>query len=80
MAKWQRLTPHADLALIGDFAERFPGAGGPDDVFTDVSFGTVMAFAVEAKERGEYRERYNWIWNELNKGSDDNVGSNTGSK
>lgn len=78
MAKWQRLTPHADVALIGDFAERF--GLDPDWVFENKSFGTVMAFAVESKERGEYRERFNWIYNELNKGTNDNVGGDTGGK
>jgi len=80
MAKWQRLTPHTDVSLVADFAERFPGAGGPDDVFTDISFGTIMAFAVESKERGEYRERYNYIWGELNRGTHDNTGSNNRGK
>lgn len=78
MAKWQRLTPHADVALIGDFAERF--GLDPDWVFENKSFATVIAFAVESKERGEYRERFNWIYNELNKGVDDNAGSDTGGK
>ena len=78
MAKWQRLTPHADVSLIGDYSERF--GRDPDWVFENKSFETVMAFAVESKERGEYRERFNFIWNELNNGVNDNAGSNNGSK
>lgn len=79
MAKWQRLTPHADVSLVGDFAERF--GLDPDWVFENKSFETVIAFAVEAKERGEYRERYNYIWGELNKGiTNDNARGNNGSK
>lgn len=79
MAKWQRLTPHADVSLVGDFSERF--GLDPDWVFENKSFETVMAFAVEAKERGEYRERYNYIWGELNKGtSNDNARGDNGSK
>jgi len=77
MAKWQRLTPHADIGLIGDFAERF--GLDPDWVFENKSFDTVIAFAVESKERAEYRERYNFIWSELNRGvTNDTTGSHTG--
>lgn len=74
MAKWQRLIPHADIGLIGGYAERF--GLDPDKVFWKTSFNTVVAFAVESKERGEYRERFNYFWKLLHK--DDNTGSNTG--
>lgn len=58
---------------MGGFAERF--ACDPDWVFENKSFDTVTAFAIEAKERGEYRERYNYIWNKLKR--DDSTGGNT---
>lgn len=73
MAKWQRLTPFADLAVVGDFAERF--GLDPDWVFEVKSFDTVLAFAIEAKERSEYRERFNYYWTELSK--DDTTDGNT---
>lgn len=73
LAKWQRLTPHADIGLIGDYAGRF--GRDPDEVFWKTSFSTVTAFAIENKERAEYRERYNYIWNEITKGGHDNTGS-----
>lgn len=38
----------------------------PDKVFTDSSMGTVIAFAVEQKEKEEFRERYNDIHRGIN--------------
>ena len=48
----------------------------PDEVFWKCSFETVIAFAVEQKERQEFRERYNEIYKMLN----DSTGSDTRSK
>jgi len=52
------------LSLVGNFAERF--GLDPDKVFTDSSMGTVIAFAVEDKEKQEFRERYNDIHRGIN--------------
>ena len=38
----------------------------PDKVFTDSSKGTVIAFAVEQKEKEGFRERYNDIQRGIN--------------
>lgn len=66
MAKVQRLIPFSDLSLIGEYGERF--GKDPDlDVFPYVSFGTVIAFATMWKEKGEYHERFNYIWRETQK-------------
>lgn len=64
LAKVTRLIPFEDLTLVGNFAERF--AMNPDKVFWKVSFETVIAFAVENKERQEFRERFNEIWHGIN--------------
>ena len=77
MAKWQRLTPFADIGLVGDFAERF--GLDPDWVFDNKSFSTVLAFAVESKERSEYRERFNYIWKQINDSSASHTNSEHGS-
>ena len=74
IAKWQRLTPYGDISLVGNHAERF--SMDPDDVFWKCSFSTVAAFAVEAKERAEYRERYNYYWQEITS-KHDSTGSTT---
>ena len=65
LAKVQRLIPYADLSLVGDYGERF--GIDPDEVFARVSFGTVMNFATMWKEKGEYQERFNYIWSEIQK-------------
>lgn len=64
--------------MVGAYAERF--GQDPDEVFCKSSFNTVLAFAEEAKERGEYRERFNFIWGELTNGNTNNTGSADGSK
>ena len=71
IAKVSRLIPFEDLSLVGNHAERF--SMDPDEVFSRVSFETVISFAVESKERQEFRERYNSIWNGIN-----STGSDTG--
>ena len=73
MADVSRLIPFQDLALVGDFAERF--GRDPDEVFWKTSFDTVINFAVEQKEKAEYRERFADIWQQL---TDDSTGSDTG--
>lgn len=64
LAKVTRLLPFEDLSLVGNHAERF--AMNPDEVFWKVSMETVIAFAVEHKERHEFRERFNDIWQSIN--------------
>ena len=49
---------------MGGFAERF--GLDPDKVYTDSSMGTVIAFAVEQKEKEEFRERFNEIYKNIN--------------
>lgn len=56
MAEAQRLKPFEFLNMVGDFAERF--SQDPDRVYANTSFQTVANFAVEAKERREFNERY----------------------
>lgn len=60
---------------MGNHAERF--GMDPDDVYWKCSFGTVMAFAIERKEREEFRERFNNIWGTIhgNNSSTGNSGS-----
>lgn len=65
MAKAGRLVPYDDLGLIGDYAERF--AMDPDEVFWKTSFNTLINFTVKWKEQDEYRERFSYIWKELNR-------------
>lgn len=63
LAKVQRLIPFSDLALIGEYAERF--GKDPDlEVFPFISFGTVIAFATYWKEKAEFNERFSYIWKE----------------
>ncbi len=75
MAKVQRLIPFEDLSLVGNHAERF--SIDPDEVFWKCSMATVIAFAVERKEREEFRERFNSIWQGINgnNGSTGDTGS-----
>jgi len=75
MAKVQRLIPFEDLSLVGNHAERF--GIDPDEVFWKCAMGTVIAFAVERKEREEFRERFNNIWQGINGG--DSTSGNSGS-
>jgi len=56
MAEVNRLKPFQFLNMVGDFAERF--GQNPDDVYAKTSFETVANFAVEAKEKREFNERY----------------------
>jgi len=38
----------------------------PDfEVFPFVSFGTVMSLATMWKEKGEYQERFNYLWSTI---------------
>jgi len=66
LAKVTRLIPFEDLSLIGNHAERF--SMNPAKVAWKCSFEDVIAFAVENKERQEFRERFNSIWQSINGG------------
>jgi len=66
LAKVTRLIPFEDLSLVGNHAERF--SMNPAKVFTKCSFEDVIAFAVENKERQEFRERFNNLWQGINGG------------
>ena len=72
MAMVTRLNPFEDLSLVGNHAERF--GIDPDKVFTKCSMETVIAFAVEQKEKQEFRERFNSIWQGI---QDDGTRSDT---
>ena len=74
LARVSRLQPFEDLSLVGNHAERF--GLDPDKVFVKCSMETVIAFAVESKERQEFKERFNDLWQQLN----DRLRSDTGSK
>lgn len=63
MAKPERLQPFGDLRLINDFCERF--GQDPDRVFVETSFNTIMYFEYMDKERKEYRERFQYLYNKI---------------
>lgn len=63
MAHPERLTPFEKLSYIGDYAERF--GLDPDEVYWKTSAATVMEFAIERKERSEFRERFDYIYSEI---------------
>lgn len=67
MAEVRRLHPFDDLSLIGNYAERF--GLDPDYVFANTRFDTLIAFTVMWKEEDEYRERYEYLYTEVNKDS-----------
>jgi hypothetical protein len=48
----------------------------PAKVFCKCSFEDVIAFAVENKEKQEFRERFNNVWQSINGGH--SSGSDTG--
>lgn len=64
MAEGGRLSAFSDLFLIGDYAERF--SMDPDEVFWKTSFRTVVNFSNAYKERDEFNERFNDLWQTLN--------------
>lgn len=37
----------------------------PDDVFNNVSFGSVISVSTMLKEKSEYQERFSYLWNTL---------------
>ena len=65
MAQAQKLSKFDDLALIGQYAERF--SMNPDEVFWKTSFEALMNFHWMWKESAEYQERYQAIYTELTK-------------
>ena len=64
MAKAGRLVKFDDLDLIDQYASRF--GQDPDYVYDNTSFGTIVNFMMKWKEQGEYQERFNFIWHEIN--------------
>lgn len=81
MAHSERLIPFEKLNYIGEFAERF--GLDPDKVYTDTSAATVMEFAIERKERAEFRERFDYIYSEILKterGNNDPSSTGTGKR
>ncbi len=64
MAKVHRLNGYDDLSIIDNFAQKF--GQNPDWVYDHTSFGTVINFAALWKEKEEYSERFNFIWQEVN--------------
>jgi hypothetical protein len=73
LAGVHKLNQFEDLSLVGNHAERF--SMNPAKVFWKCSFEDVVAFAVENKERQEFRERYNDIYQKLNESTGGNTGS-----
>lgn len=65
MAEVHRLRKFDDLSLIGVYAEKF--GMDPDVVFWKTSFDTLINFLVMWQQENEYQERYQFIYNELNK-------------
>lgn len=63
MAHAERLKPFESLSYIGEYAERF--GLDPDEVYWKTSAATVMEFAIERKERSEFRERFDYIYSEI---------------
>lgn len=64
MAKVHKLRGFDDLDLIDEYASRF--GLDPDWVYDHTSFGTIINFAEKWKEQAEFRERFNFIWQEIN--------------
>ena len=75
LARVSRLQPFEDLTLVGNHAERF--SMDPDEVFWKCSMETVIAFAIEQKERQEFKERFTDLYQQLNDTTSD---SNTTGK
>ncbi len=73
LAKVQRLNTFSDLSLCTNHGERF--GIDPDKVFAKCRFDTVITCAAEQKERHEFRERFNYIYQNI---TNDNTRSNTG--
>lgn len=65
LAKINLLAPFDDLSLIDSYAKEF--GQDPDKVYYDTSFGTIMNFHIMWKEQREYNERYQYIWDEVNR-------------
>jgi len=64
LAKVGRLAQFDDLDLIDVYAQKF--GLDPDYVYDNTSFETVISFLTKWKEEAEYRERFNFIWQEIN--------------
>lgn len=77
MAHSEKLAPFENLSYIGEYAERF--GLDPDEVYWKTSAATVMEFAIERKERAEFRERFDYIYSEILKAErGNNDSSSTG--
>lgn len=63
LAKVHTLRPFHDLDFIDQYATRY--GLDPDWVYDHTSFGTIMNFAYKWKLENEYRERFEFIWNEI---------------
>lgn len=65
LAKVNKLNKFDDLDLIDQFSTRF--GQDPDWVYDNTSFLTIINFLIKWKEEAEYRERYNFIYEEINR-------------
>lgn len=51
-----KIEHYTDLNLIDDFAVRF--GLHPDDVYSNTSMDTLLAFTLKWKEQGEFNRRF----------------------
>lgn len=63
LAKVHLLNAYDDLDFIDQYAARF--GQDPDWVYDNISFGTIVNFAVKWKLQAEYQERFQFIWSEI---------------
>jgi hypothetical protein len=64
LAKVNLLYGYDDLDLIDQYATRF--GQDPNHVYDHIDFSTVVNFCVKWKLEAEYRERFEFIWAEIN--------------